>query len=147
MLGGHCQPDLLEEITGAVSIQTRTIFTDPHFVLEWEELREERSPYSFHQFLQGYMGCTVDGMDLAQQFFDRLDPLIAVPVVDVERLFTVFNSAWVAPASQPLALHRDFLFDGVRDTATWRAFDYHPLFRRAYRFRFLVNTNNGFGTN
>jgi hypothetical protein len=134
-------PDLLEETSHAVCIDTRLLFGDPHFLLEWVEQRSQSAHYYYQGYLQGFMACSIDGLALAQYFFNNIDNHLQFPYFDIDVIFQSDPLVRKSPQVRPTIPQLDF-FHPFRDGSVWRPIFDHPSFSRAYKFRIHMEEGN-----
>jgi hypothetical protein len=144
-------PDVVLEMPYAGNNVDRTVFADPHFYMELQEIQSAECSNSYYQYIQGYMALTPQGVELAEYFFRQARRLIEDPELNADGFFDSDHLAWVEPPSSDCAsrnrIMSDIIFDslaadhGLRD-ATWTRADSHPLFTDVFRFRFRITSSS-----
>jgi hypothetical protein len=132
------KPDIIAELQRARKNIVHTIYHDDHFHLEFQWLISERNFQIYKLYIQGYLGVTTQGFDLAKHFFHRVGINIDNENVEPSHFFINDPLKWEKPASIPQALHSDVLFPHTADLEVWEKFFTHPLYDCAFKFRFLV---------
>jgi hypothetical protein len=137
--------DLMEDLGYPIEISETTIFADPHFFLEMQDVQQSMCRQSYKQYMQGTMALTPQGVELARHFFNRIAEVIENPDVSLVRLFEQENLAWVPTPATGSAWCNDIMFNVASgDDAVWTQVEEHPLFHRIYKFRFLITISSRF---